>query len=360
MHTAKRLEVLQSLLKNNSFDAFLVTDPINLYYLLDVELSSGQLLITPEQVILLVDGRYFDQCVQKVAGTVLLSTENSLAAVFVHKIPKVRILGFEGDYVTYQGYLLLAKECEIAGVCLISQPDLVSNLRKIKDSHEQERMKAAADLGSRGFDFALQQLSAGITEEEVAKRLEIFWLQNGGNGLAFAPIIAFGANSAMPHYRAGKAQLRSGDIVLIDIGVTLQRYHSDMTRVVFFGEPAEELKQIYQLVLDAHQAALEICRPGTRIGDLDRAARSVIALAGYGQRFLHSLGHGIGLQVHEAPTLRNKPPMADEILRARMCITIEPGIYLPGQGGVRLEDTIIITQDGCESLTKRPFDPWIL
>ena len=262
-------------------------------------------------------------------------------------------LGFPSEDTTYQRYTQLKKSLDEASISLIAIENPVRRLRTIKDSDELARLREAASLGSLGYDLVVDLLEEGITEQELAHALEIFWLKQGGKKLAFDPIIAFGSNSSQPHYRAGNTKLEKGQPVLIDIGVTLNDYHSDMTRVVFYGEPSNLMRKIYGIVKDAQAAALALCRPGTTVGELDNAARQLIAQTGYGEQFSHSLGHGLGLEVHEPPTLRNKPPFNDIVLQPGMVITIEPGVYLPDTGGVRIEDSVVITADGYEDLTQR-------
>lgn len=174
--------------------------------------------------------------------------------------------------------------------------------------------------------------------------------KKGGQGVAFEPIIAFGENSAIPHHRASETRLSQGMTVLIDIGVKWKGYHSDMTRTLFWGEPPEIMREIYDIVQEAQMRALTICKPGTLIGELDSAARDYITSKGYGEKFLHSLGHGVGLEIHEWPLIRKREPYQSLPLQAGMVITIEPGIYLSNIGGVRIEDTIVITPTGYEIL----------
>ena len=201
------------------------------------------------------------------------------------------------------------------------------------------------------MSYVLSLLKEEISEAELALELEFFWKKRGAKKLAFDPIIAFGANSSMPHYRAGLAKLQSHTSILIDIGVVLSHYHSDMTRVVHFGTPTSVIEKIYSIVEEAKARALALCCPGTLVGELDRAARDWIASQGYGERFTHSLGHGVGLDIHEPPTIRDSGLYRTLPLQPGMVITIEPGIYLPGIGGVRLEDTVLITENGHENLT---------
>lgn len=212
-------------------------------------------------------------------------------------------------------------------------------------------MREAAELGCQGFDYIVSLLKENVQESDLALALEFYWRKKGAQGVAFDPIIAFGENSALPHYRAQEVRLKNNQIVLMDIGVRYRHYHSDMTRVVFKGEVEDELLKIRDIVEEASMRALSILKPGVSIAEVDLAARSYIESKGYGPYFTHSLGHGVGLQIHEFPFLRKSSP---HNLQEGMVITIEPGIYLPKLGGVRLEDTVSITATGFENFTTRP------
>jgi Xaa-Pro aminopeptidase len=207
-------------------------------------------------------------------------------------------------------------------------------------------MKKSAALVWKGFEHIRRSLKVGVTEKELALSFEIFCRKQGAEKLSFDPIIAFGKNTAYPHYRAGDVKLKKDQLVLIDIGVVVDHYHSDMTRTVFFGNPDPRLVLLETVVKKAHAAALKLCKVGTKVGDLDKAARQVIEKAGLKELILHSLGHGIGLETHEFPRLKYKGEDQSTLLQEGMVITIEPGLYLPGVGGVRYEDTIVITSKG--------------
>jgi Xaa-Pro aminopeptidase len=265
---------------------------------------------------------------------------------------EIKILAFGTDTTLYKNFIDLQASLN-AKIKLLPIENPVKRLRMIKDGDEIKALRASAKLGSEGYDYVASLIKDGVSETALALELEIFWKRAGAKGAAFDPIIAFGANSSMPHYRAGEAILKRGDHVLIDIGVDYKNYHSDMTRVVFPKEPPSEIKHIYQIVKAAQKKALELCRPGTLIGDLDNAARNYIASEGFGEQFSHNLGHGIGLETHEMPNLRNTPANSAIRLQPGMAITIEPGIYLSGLGGIRLEDTVVITESGHENLTNR-------
>lgn len=357
----QRLQRLQHSLPALDCQAVLIEDPIDLYYLTGLELSTGKLLVAADQAALIVDKRYFELCQQRSPVPVWEAETHPLNTCLTSpEFAVLKTLGFDGAKTSYKNYRQLEKQTVPHAIQLRPLDAPLQPLRAIKDPDEIQLLRDAASLGSLGFDFVLSLLKEGITEIEVADQLEIFWKKHGSKGLAFDPIIAFGANSSMPHYRAGRARLKKGDIVLVDIGVNLHHYHSDMTRTVFFGTPHPQLLAIHAIVQQAQRAALARCRPGITLGELDAAARELIAAQGFGPQFSHSLGHGVGLEIHEYPPVKNAPPYQNVPLAAGMVITIEPGIYLPQLGGVRIEDTVAITADGCEDLTKRPTDPLVI
>lgn len=344
----KRIKQLSSLIH---YQALLIEHPTNIFYLTGLELSAGKLLVTTQGAHLIVDGRYYEKCQKHCPCAVYLLDKMPLKLWLEEH--KIKELAFESEFTSYHAFHHLQKMAhEIGGFTLIPTESPVLAMRLIKDKTEIQLLTEAAQLGWKGYEHVVSLLKEGITEGELAFELEFFWKKRGAQKLAFDPIIAFGANSSMPHYRAGSTALQKNTSVLIDIGVTLKHYHSDMTRVVFFGKPPKQIKEIYSIVEEAKNKTLELCRPGTLIGDLDKAARSVIDKKGYGSYFTHSTGHGLGLDVHELPTLRSKGPFTDIPLKPGMVITIEPGIYLPDIGGVRLEDTVLITREGHKNLTE--------
>lgn len=355
----KRLKKLQQTLQENGVDSCIVEDSTNLYYLTGLVLSAGQLLITQKVAHLLLDGRYIQQGREKSPFPVSLLEAGALVKLLQSKqYDSVENIAFDSALTTYQGYRTLVKvRSEVVkglkkkrSISLKPLENLFSNLRSIKDSSELKLLRISADLCVKGHQHIVSLLREGITESYLANQLEIFWKQNGGERPSFSPIIAFGKNTALPHYRAGNQVLKKGMPILIDIGVCCNHYQSDMTRVTFFGEPSAEMVQIYRTVKDAMEAAFEKCRAGVSVGTLDDAARKVISLKGYGDLFPHSLGHGVGLDIHEKPAVSGKPAYKSKILQSGMVITIEPGVYSPGIGGVRIEDTIVIENTGFESL----------
>lgn len=349
-----RLKTLQQTIQKNGCDGLLINDPTNLFYMTGLELSAGKLIVHSKGADLLVDGRYIESCKNNAPFPVRLSDPPTFESILgSQEFSHIKKLAFDSDNTTYKNYEQLQKIINNISKELVALDAPLKLQRSIKDEKEIQALREAADLGTKGFDFLNSILKEGITEIECALELEIFWKKNGSKGVAFDPIIAFGPNSSMPHYRAGKEKLTKGQVVLIDIGVNLDHYHSDMTRVIFFGEPDSRLLEIQAIVQKAQQAALDLCKPGTTLGQLDQAARNIIAEHGYAEKFTHSLGHGIGLDIHEYPTIRNAPPFADTPLEKGMAITIEPGIYLSGIGGIRIEDTVVITEKGHENLSRK-------
>lgn len=364
MNYSKRLEKLQIFLKEKNLDALLVDSPINIFYLTGMSVSLGRIIVEQKNALFFVDARYVETCKKNSPIPVTLSSDNAfLSYLSSPKYANFQTLAFDSLFTNYYNFTVLKEQ-----ILSTKNPHLtltpiehpLEKLRNIKDREEIYALKQAAELGSLGFDFACSLLKENISETEVSQELEIFWKRKGSDKLAFEINISFGPNSSMPHHRASTAKLKKEQVVLMDIGVTLNHYNSDMTRTVFFGTPSHEMHKIYSIVQEAQQTALDHCHPGVSLGDLDFISRSVIEKAGYGKHYSHSLGHGIGLDVHEFPTIRNTPPNKDFLLTPGMVITIEPGIYLPKIGGVRIEDTIVITENSYENLSLRPKELTIL
>ncbi len=364
-----RQENLRNILKSRSLDGVIIDDQTNLFYLTGLEMSSGRLLITAKASLLFVDNRYYEACQNQTAAQVYLTDKEPFSEILqTPDLNFIKTLGFDTENTSYKAFsdleILMSKIKEqTSGRCnikLVPVDNPVKILRMVKEAEEIKLLKNAGILGSLGFDYVISLLKVGIKEIEVVQELEIFWKKNGAKGIAFEPIIAFGPSSSMPHYRSGDRSLKNGDVVLIDIGVNLQHYQSDMTRTVFFGAPPEEISVIYPIVQRAQKLALEICKPGTLIKDIDEKAREFIQEQGYGENFTHGIGHGVGLEVHELPNMRYQTSLSTLELKPGMVITVEPGIYIPKIGGVRIEDTVVITETGYESLTNRPTDPQII
>ncbi len=347
MSLTERLQKLEKLREDAKCDLLFVDESKTLYYLTGIEMSAGRLLVTSKGAELLVDGRYFEMCSARAPMKVTLSSTE----IEKERLRTATKIGFD-SHQTY--YATVQRVAAVSGAEMIGIDNLHHKLRIVKSDDEIAALKRAAVLGGSGFDYVLTLLKEGITEKQVARALELFWIQEGGDKLAFEPIIAFGKNSSMPHYRSQEVPLKRGDTVLIDIGVTLDHYHSDMTRTVFFGQPSAEMQNIYEVVRVAQQKAMDACIPGMTSAELDAIARDHISSAGYGEEFCHSLGHGVGLDLHELPTLRKIGSAPAVTLQPGMVITLEPGVYVPGLGGVRIEDTVAVTATGCVDLTLRP------
>ena len=339
---------VQKTLSTLQLEAILIENKEDLFYLTGLPLSVGKLLISKNSATLLVDSRYYEMA--KSHFNTLPDDENNWKMCCGH----YQKIGFDGLSLSWERVQSLKNQSpEIEWV---SVPLPLKEIRALKSPKEIEKLGKAADLGSEGYDYLVDSLKEGITEKELAHQLDCFWRDRGAKGFSFEPIIAFGENSALPHWRANDRALKKGDTVLLDIGVIFDDYHSDMTRTLFFGEPDPEMKKIYEIVREAQARAIRELKPGVTGKMMDAVARNYIDEQGYGKAFSHSLGHGIGLETHEWPFLRSRPPYGEDILQEHMCVTIEPGIYLPGLGGVRIEDTLLITEKGCKTLTKRPTD----
>ncbi len=337
---------MQSGLKKAGVDACLLEHPLELFYFTGLRLSAGRLLIDSKDALLLIDGRYFQIAKEKSPyETSLDSPEKFLSFCQSHRIQR---LGFDGRHTSYDHFLRLKRWQKKGKVPfkLIPSTPFLKDARAIKDKEEIQKMHKSATLLWKGFEHICGLLKEGIVEKELAKQFEIFCLERGAEGLSFDPIIAFGPNTAMPHYRSADTRLKKGDVVLIDIGIALDNYHSDMTRVVFYKKENAYLGHLYEIAKRAQQSALQLCRPGVKLKQLDMAARQVMREENVEDLFIHSLGHGIGLEVHEYPKIKFDGEDKDVILEEGMVFTIEPGLYVPGIGGVRYEDTVVITPTG--------------
>lgn len=341
-----RLKRLQNALKKGKLDACLIEQSLALFYFTGLKLSAGRLIVHSADTLLLVDGRYLQVAEKKSpCPTSLDSPETFLSFCDSHRIQS---LGFDGRHTSYDHFLRMQhwqKKNETT-IKLVPSTSLFKHVRAIKDKDEIQKLQKSAALLSKGFRFIRASLKKGIKESELSKKFEIFCLGLGADELSFEPIIAFGPNSAMPHYRSQETRLKEGDVVLIDIGVSVDNYHSDMTRVLFYKREDPYLRRLYEIVRRAHQNALKQCRPGVKIKQLDMAARQVMCEENVEDLFVHALGHGIGLEVHEFPRIKFDSEDKDVILESGMVFTIEPGLYVPNLGGVRYEDTILITPTG--------------
>lgn len=348
-----RQRKLTALLASEGVDALLVTHLPNILYLCGFTGSSGVLVARPSGATLITDGRYTEQAQAEVSGArVSISKKSPLLAAAASLKARGARLGIESDYLTVtQGALLQA--ALPTGWRVKKTRALVEKLRMVKESAEIECLRVAAYTGSALLDTAIEAIRPGRSEAVVAAELEYAARCAGAEGMSFPTIVAAGLRSALPHGRASAALIPANGFVVLDFGVILANYCSDMTRTVHVGRPSAEMRRVYHAVRAAQQAAVEAVRPGIKAAQVDAAARRVLVRFGLGRWFTHSTGHGVGLEIHEAPRLARG---VSELLQPGMVITIEPGVYLPDKGGVRIEDTVVVTEDGCEVLTPSPRD----
>lgn len=355
----ERLGKLQASLRRRKLDAVLITEPGNRRYLSGytatdhgIQESSGVLLIpaagTP---YLLTDSRFVLQAAEQAREfTVELYTKGLLPLLKQLLTGHgLRRLGFESHYSLHSTVAKMEKMAASADVELVATTDLVERMRVIKSADEIALLKKSVLLNERVFQLVYSTIEPGMTEIEIALALELTMRELGAEGASFETIVAFGTNAAKPHAVPTDQVLKSGDIVLVDMGLVLQGYCSDMTRTFVAGKPGKTYLERLRVVRKAQLAGIAAIRAGAVCREVDQAARTVIANAGYGDFFGHGLGHGVGLAVHEEPRLG---PRSRKKLRAGMIVTIEPGIYLPEWGGIRLENMAVVRENGCEVLNE--------
>ena len=345
MAEALRRDALRGLLRERDLDALLVVDLLNIRYLTGFTGSNAALLITVDgDDIFCTDGRYTLQAQRQVPDMEHIIERASAPAVAAKASGRV---GFESQHVTVDGLDVLADATDAE---LTRAPGLVERLRVVKDETEVEALRMACAAADRALADLVEHggLRPGRTEREVARELESRMLDHGAEAPSFTSIVAAGANSAIPHHRPTDAVLHHGDLVKLDFGALVDGYHSDMTRTLVLGEPADWQRELYELVAQAQAAGRQALLPGAEVTAVDAAARGVVERAGRGENFPHGLGHGVGLQIHEAPSLAKT---GGGTLAAGMAVTVEPGVYLPGMGGVRIEDTLVVRDAGPELLT---------
>jgi Xaa-Pro aminopeptidase len=353
---AYRRSRLHDRLEELGLDAVLVTRQVNVRYLTGFTGSNGQLLAVPGGGVFLTDSRYEEQSRREVPDLRRVTYPRKLAGALAEAAAAegVRRVGFEAAGMTYRSWRELADLDEID---LEPLEEEVEWLRWTKHPEEVGLLERAQEVTDAAFDRVIGKLAEGVTERQVAFELDLAMREIGAERVGFDTIVAFGVNAAEPHHGPSERALRRGDVVKMDFGCVVDGYHSDMTRTVAFGEPGARLREIHALVLRAQLAGIDAIRSGITGQEADRAARSVIEDAGLGDRFGHSLGHGVGLEIHEGPTLRIG---SDDVLPEGAVVTVEPGVYVPGLGGVRIEDAVVVGTDGCRPLPRTPKDLLVL
>lgn len=337
-----RINKLKDLCREMKVDAILADDPVDLLYLTGLSFSIGRMLVSSESATLFVDGRYIESAKKQALCEVQLPSELG------HFAKPFKKIAFDSAFITYEGYQNLRNTFPDLDLVPVAKP--LKKLRMVKEETEIQALKKAAQLTKEGFSHIKGMLKEGISEEELSLEFEFFCRRKGASCLSFPPIIAFGENSAYPHHRAGKDRLKKNQIVLFDLGAVVNGYAGDMTRVAFFGNPSPQLQKDYALIQAVQKKVIAMVAPGICFGDLDKLARQELEKEGCASLFSHGLSHGIGLDVHEYPSLKIKGGDREILLEPGMVFTVEPGIYRVGIGGVRYEDVILVTKTGHEEL----------
>ncbi|MFD2416205.1 M24 family metallopeptidase [Amycolatopsis pigmentata] len=349
-----RRDAVRALLREADVDALLVTDLLNIRYLTGFTGSNAALLLHAEgeqHTVFSTDGRYRTQSAAEVGDLERVLDRDSAAALLTRATEKTRVhrrTGFESHRVSVEEHERFAALA--GGIELRRTPGLVERLREVKDETEIESLRMACAAADRALADLLAEggIRPGRTEREVARDLEGRMLDHGSSGPAFASIVAAGPNSAIPHHQPTGKVLVTGELVKLDFGATVEGYHSDMTRTVVLGRPADWQRDLYDLVWRAQASGRAAVLPGTEVAEVDTAARKVISDGGRAEEFSHGLGHGVGLEIHEAPRLARN---GVGTLSVGMTVTVEPGVYLAGRGGVRIEDTLVVRDSAPELLT---------
>ncbi|MGA3602257.1 M24 family metallopeptidase [Lysinibacillus agricola] len=352
-----QLEQLRTALRAQQSDVFIITSHQNRRYLTGFTGSAGTVVITQTQALLLVDFRYTQQATNQSKEFDVREIDRSHLYETIQEIldtESIQTVGFEQQHVTYEAYQLMSSKLTAT---LKPLSNIVENLRMIKTTEEIELIKKAAWVSDEAFKYILTFIKPGVSEIDIANELEFHMRKNGATGAAFDIIIASGHRSALPHGVASDKKIEKGDMLTLDFGAYYQGYRSDMTRTIAVGEPPEKLKEVYQIVYDSLQKALSNMKAGITGKEADSYSRNFIKAKGYGKNYGHGSGHGIGLDIHENIFMST---VCEDILEENMVLTVEPGIYIPKIGGVRIEDDVIVTKNGVEVITNSPKELIIL
>ena len=354
-HEARVKRVRESLAATNA-EALLVTDLANVRYLTGFSGSNGQVLITESAAVFMSDSRYAARAADMVQGAEVLIYPHRMSDALKERLGGVSMLGIEAANLSVASLESLTGR--LGGVEIVPTKSVVENLRRTKDQEEAALLREAIRIGDESFSWVLQRLVEGASERQVALDLEVHLRSSGAEAVAFEPIVGSGPLSAHIHHTPSERVLQRGDIVLMDFGCRYEGYCSDLTRTVVVGAASDEQREIYELVLSAQAKGIAAAKAGAGTEDVDMAARRVIEQGGHGDKFTHSLGHGVGLHIHEAPRLGKSPEEDLDVgaLKAQDVVTIEPGVYLNGKFGIRIEDCVLVTEQGCEVLGSAPKD----
>lgn len=348
LYEMNRSDRLRKLIFNKNIDAVIISEPYNIRYLCGFSGGEGYLYISETRKCMLVDSRYTLWAKKECTDTEVVTVGHSYYDMIRQFIKEdgVNKLALEGDHLTYDDFSDFEKnlpECDI-----ISLGSGLKNFRAVKDEYEILMIAKAEEIGDKAFDYILGELKPGVTEKEIALKLEMYMRSHGAEALSFPVIAASGKNSASPHAIPSDKELEYGDFITMDFGCVYNGYCSDMTRTVVIGKAESSQKEIYDIVLSAQNEAIERIHAGMTGAEADSIARDIITNAGYGSRFGHGLGHSVGLYIHESPRLSK---LEKEVLMPGMVVTVEPGIYIEDMFGVRIEDVIVIKDNGVYNLT---------
>jgi len=347
----KRRDRLKKVIEGLNIDALLVTSLVNVQYLCGFTGSNGFLLISDIHEILFTDSRYIEQGSEETFNEIDVSLSPGFKGLNgVSGFSKIVNLGFESENISHSEFLIIS-ELLTARTKLIPTNGVVEKFRSIKDENEIDFIENAACLADRAIVHALDLVEPDISESDIAWVIEKFLRENGADDIAFDTIVATGANSSKPHHRAGPTTVKQGDSLIIDMGASVKGYNSDITRTILVESRDEKFDRVYDSVLEAQIAAINAVKEGISGKELDSVARTVIVDRGYGDYFSHGLGHGIGLAVHEMPMV---VPSSEVLIEDGMIFTIEPGVYIPGWGGVRIEDMVLLKSGQVSILTNSP------
>lgn len=345
----KRVERLRKAFAKQEIDALLVSSATNRRYMTGFSGSSGVALITENEALLITDFRYVDQAEEQAEAYTIVKHEGPIGETIASELRRLNVkrLGFEQDHVTFSEYRGFQER--FTGTELIPISGVIEELRLVKDERELSLIRKAVEIADQTYSHILSFIKPGMKEIEVANELEFHMRKLGATCSSFDIIVASGVRSALPHGVASSKVIEKGDFVTLDFGAVYQGYVSDITRTIAMGEPADELKTIYDVCLQAQNIGVEKLKAGMTGKEADALCRDYIREHGFGDCFGHSTGHGIGLDVHEGPALSHR---VGRVLEPGMVVTVEPGIYIKGVGGVRIEDDVLIKEDGNEILTK--------
>ena len=351
----RRIQHLLNAMQKLNLEAILIGSKANRMYLSGFTGSSAMLYISHKRQVIITDFRYMEQ-VQQQCPDFASEDQKELGlygtAFKLAKEDGVHCIGFEAEHTSYSTYLTLVRDKDFE---FVPTEKLVEGFRMFKDELELEKLRKAEAIGDLAFKHIIQFIEAGwktgLKENEVALELERVMRQSGATGTSFDSIVAAGAKSSLPHAVPDDSLIKAGDFVVMDFGCVYEGYCSDMTRTIIVGEPSRKQLEIYEKVLEAQEAALKAIKPGFKGCEIDEVARSIIREAGYGDYFGHGLGHSVGIEIHENPRFSM---MDQTIIEENMIMTVEPGIYVPGLGGVRIEDMVCVTKNGIENFTHSP------